>query len=620
MEDRRALDDITWGSINTFGPKLTQGYMSMALGRNGLLYALPESKGRVLEIDVERKQVREIGEPFKGDTMHHTLVASKANGCLYAAPFNARRVLEIDPAAGTVKMIGPPLEAASTVGMVEAMDGCLYAPPLQGGHVLQVNPLSGVVQLIGDAILPGSYGKPAVANNGRIYAPPLEAEHVLEIDPYTAGCAIRLIGEAIERTDANINGFMYAMDGIRAAANGRLYAPPHDSASDILEIDPEAGSVSRISGDRVDGAKGFQYGCEAAGSGSLYFAAGEKLQEVVLLKIDPSTTPATITSRRVADQLLQVSKSCNASYEEMAAGSNGSLYLLPVGEGCVVEINTALGVAREIGPTLLAGYCCPVQVGDCIVALPRVTNAQLLMISHHALQPKRESISAALGFALASGALSDVTVTTTNGREHKAHKLILALRSSVFESMFRAKMREAEYGLVLLGDFSDRVSDMFMQFLYTGDATAAAHDISTAELCELSALAHKYAVSDLLASCSTLLSETLRLENAACVLRLADGLQLAELKQVCLDYIVANPQVMDTDEWAQDVTHCASLVTEVAEALGGFRRKRRKISELEFPASSDWSKLTVPKLRRACAERGLAQDGKKESLLERLRA
>mmetsp|Transcript_61626 Transcript_61626/g.147045 ORF Transcript_61626/g.147045 Transcript_61626/m.147045 type:complete len:619 (+) Transcript_61626:59-1915(+) len=617
MEDHGGSDDVTWSTVRAFGPKLTQDYDVMALGKNGLLYALSYSKSRVLEIDAERKQVREIGkhDPLKGGSEQcGQLVASSANGCLYAPHSVGSRVVEIDPAEGAVKMLGPRVQESQYVCMVEATDGCLYAPPCRGSRVLKVNPLSGMVQQIGDAI-PGGYWTAVVANNGRIYSPPGCSEHVLEIEPDTN--LVRCIGEAIQVPDGS-----ESYSTICAAQNGLLYAPPDENVRDVLEIDPAAGSVRRIALDQFGGLSGFNFGCRV-GSGHLYFASREQnLQELVLLRVDPSTAPASVTTHRVAEQLIDGPRCPDAVYNWMLAGAQGNLYLLPSDRGCVLEINPTRGVAREIGPTLVDGCRCPVQVGDCIVAMCGLASedtAQALMISHHALQPQSDKICAAWGSALASGTLSDVTVRTSSGKEHRAHKLVLSLRSSVFDSMFRAPMREAEDGLVLLGDVSDRVANIFLQFLYTGNAGAAAHGISIAELCELSAMAHKYEVSDLLHSCSVLLSENLRPQNAASALRLADTLQLAELKQRCLDCIVEHPEVMETDAWAEEVTPCHTLAAEVAEALGGFRRKRRKVSELEFPASTDWSKLTVPKLRRACAERGLAQDGKKESLLERLR-
>merc|ERR1719360_298657 len=91
--------------------------------------------------------------------------------------------------------------------------------------------------------------------------------------------------------------------------------------------------------------------------------------------------------------------------------------------------------------------------------------------------------------------------------------------------------------------------------------------------------------------------------NSLQILQIADQLQLQELKQKVLDFVVEQRlEVVSTDAWAElQAQSCASLLAEVAEAICGIRRK----NAWEFPEGTVWQQLSVPRLQRALTERGL---------------
>ena len=76
-------------AVRFIGDELTRradlGYESLAVARNGRLYAAPYYALQVLEIDPAAGTTRFIGDELPGDCKYSTLVAA-SNGRLYAAP------------------------------------------------------------------------------------------------------------------------------------------------------------------------------------------------------------------------------------------------------------------------------------------------------------------------------------------------------------------------------------------------------------------------------------------------------------------------------------------------------------------------------------------------------
>ena len=78
---------------------------------------------------------------------------------------------------------------------------------------------------------------------------------------------------------------------------------------------------------------------------------------------------------------------------------------------------------------------------------------------------------------MSSSKYSDVDLVV-DGREFKAHKLILQIRSPVFEAMFKYDTEESKNNRVVIDDIHPKVFKEFLKFLYTGDKYSLDMDYS----------------------------------------------------------------------------------------------------------------------------------------------
>eukprot|EP01001_Neometanema_parovale_P006868 NODE_3207_length_1258_cov_61.953304_g3044_i0.p1 GENE.NODE_3207_length_1258_cov_61.953304_g3044_i0~~NODE_3207_length_1258_cov_61.953304_g3044_i0.p1 ORF type:complete len:398 (-),score=50.23 NODE_3207_length_1258_cov_61.953304_g3044_i0:64-1197(-) len=222
----------------------------------------------------------------------------------------------------------------------------------------------------------------------------------------------------------------------------------------------------------------------------------------------------------------------------------------------------------------------------------------------------RNALSYDMSSLLESGDGSDVVIKHHQG-ERRVHKLILMARSPVFRAMFSVEMREASSNCVEM-DVGPAELDAFLEFLYAG--TVPPKDL--AHLVVL--LAKQYDIPSLVDQCSYLLGSNLTAANAAAVLTLADRLDLP-IKRNVLKFITADAKtahaVQETPEY-DDLDK--DLLKELMTCLLPPIPKRAREGELEFPADSVWTRLTVAQLKRACAERQLSTTGPKTTLISRL--
>jgi len=72
-----------------------------------------------------------------------------------------------------------------------------------------------------------------------------------------------------------------------------------------------------------------------------------------------------------------------------------------------------------------------------------------------------------LGFALKENDFSDVTLVARS-KEFKAHKVILAVQSSVFRAVFESEMMEGKSNRVEIDDREEEIMEEMLTFIYTG--------------------------------------------------------------------------------------------------------------------------------------------------------
>lgn len=157
---------------------------------------------------------------------------------------------------------------------------------------------------------------------------------------------------------------------------------------------------------------------------------------------------------------------------------------------------------------------------------------------------------------------SDVTFSV-QGREFRAHKVILAARSPVFKAMFGHEMVENQNNRVEITDIGYDVLREVMRFIYA-EKVLNLDKISK----ELLAAADKYALEKLKVMCENVLCLNMSIENAAEMFVFADTYNAAKLKVQAREYI--NKHAMDiskTDGWKLMIVTRPQLLAEAFLAL-----------------------------------------------------
>lgn len=161
--------------------------------------------------------------------------------------------------------------------------------------------------------------------------------------------------------------------------------------------------------------------------------------------------------------------------------------------------------------------------------------------------PKAIDGTLALDFKpfLKSPDLSDMHFLV-EGERIPAHRVIVASRSSHFNSSLQSGMRETTEGEVVLSDVSLGCFNLLLEYFYGGV------DLANAEIdhvTELLQVCEEYNLPSLKAMCGELLRTHVDVENAASLLSIADSAQAASLKNIVLEYIAENPEVDTTEEF-----------------------------------------------------------------------
>ena len=159
--------------------------------------------------------------------------------------------------------------------------------------------------------------------------------------------------------------------------------------------------------------------------------------------------------------------------------------------------------------------------------------------------------------------LADVTITC-DGKEFRAHKVILASQSPVFKKMLEIDMKEKRSGVIEVPDITPAVMSDLLAYLYTG--TAPHVDTLARELLNA---ANKYELPRFLSICETTLVSKITANSVLEMLILAELHETETLKNACLGFIKCNyASISKLDSW-KDMKASAShqnLVFEVLES------------------------------------------------------
>lgn len=187
------IDPVT-RHVREFGKEIKgcNKYSCIAATTNGKLYAVPAQASFVLEIDPTTLDIREVGAALDANQSRLELPLQQymclrvaPNGKLYAAPSDAGKVLEIDPERRQVRQIGSEIDGCELYScMAVAQNGRLYAAPDSACSVLEINPDTGVVRKIRvEMNCKAKFWCIEAADNGKLFAVPFCARRAIEIQP-----------------------------------------------------------------------------------------------------------------------------------------------------------------------------------------------------------------------------------------------------------------------------------------------------------------------------------------------------------------------------------------------------------------------------------------------------
>eukprot|EP00697_Spironema_sp_BW2_P010881 gnl/Spiro4/2629_TR1269_c0_g1_i1.p1 gnl/Spiro4/2629_TR1269_c0_g1~~gnl/Spiro4/2629_TR1269_c0_g1_i1.p1 ORF type:complete len:511 (+),score=148.20 gnl/Spiro4/2629_TR1269_c0_g1_i1:79-1533(+) len=148
-----------------------------------------------------------------------------------------------------------------------------------------------------------------------------------------------------------------------------------------------------------------------------------------------------------------------------------------------------------------------------------------------------EALSHDMKAILEKQAYTDVTFASPDGLLSKAHRIILAGRSTVFNAMLFGQMREAhdkETPIPVV--FSGLTFRAFLHFLYSGKI-AVDFNVDIIELLEC---ANFFAVPDLLAFAGTFIVQQVTVDNCCDMLLVAIKLHAADAKKRIFEFICQN--------------------------------------------------------------------------------
>ncbi|KAF7012094.1 hypothetical protein CFC21_026328 [Triticum aestivum] len=130
---------------------------------------------------------------------------------------------------------------------------------------------------------------------------------------------------------------------------------------------------------------------------------------------------------------------------------------------------------------------------------------------------------------------ADVTIKVS-GQTFYAHKLVLAMRSPVFDADLNGPMWDNEKQCIQIEDMQPAVFRALLHFVYT-DSLPAAMDGNKEMMRHLLVAADRYAMGRMKLMCEIILCKSLDPKSVVATLALADQHGCSKLKKACIEYI-----------------------------------------------------------------------------------
>lgn len=136
--------------------------------------------------------------------------------------------------------------------------------------------------------------------------------------------------------------------------------------------------------------------------------------------------------------------------------------------------------------------------------------------------------------------LCDVTVTSEDGIEFKAHRCILTSRLEYINSMLNHGWLESSQKSKLHLPIPHKVLQILIDFLYEDESPLVQESEDLDLVFSVLVVADQFFVTRLKEICEVTLSSLITLRNAAKILQVADTYNANQLKQCCMQYICLN--------------------------------------------------------------------------------
>ncbi|XP_041372665.1 BTB/POZ domain-containing protein 6-like [Gigantopelta aegis] len=170
----------------------------------------------------------------------------------------------------------------------------------------------------------------------------------------------------------------------------------------------------------------------------------------------------------------------------------------------------------------------------------------------------RKSLTECLRHSLENKMFNNVTFRV--GSEQKtvhAHRMILSIRSGVFEAMFYGPL--AEQGEIVIPEVEHDIFEQFLRYLYTDDVR-----MDCASVMGLLYVSKKYDVKTLEHKCLTYVSSSMTSDNVCVILEQAHVFDEQELKEKALTFILENGDVVLKSSGVTDLCH--ECLVEIVQA------------------------------------------------------
>ncbi|XP_058798911.1 speckle-type POZ protein-like isoform X2 [Phymastichus coffea] len=176
----------------------------------------------------------------------------------------------------------------------------------------------------------------------------------------------------------------------------------------------------------------------------------------------------------------------------------------------------------------------------------------------HEMSPSEQCLSVDLEHLLEDKKYTDVTLSS-HEQTFKAHKNILAARSSVFSKIFEVENKKT----LELEDVNPEVLQEMLRFIYTGKVKNVSKSDS------LLVVAENYKLEGLKAMCEDTLCKNLTVDNVVDTLILADCNKAERLKTHAISFIIAHAKdVIETPAYKLIAeSHQLHLLAEVFRVL-----------------------------------------------------